>query len=42
MLVVKTDQGDLTLDNLRGEIVSFREAGYRVVAMSGANPARWG
>ena len=42
VLVVKTDQGDLTLDNLRGEIVSFREAGYRVVAMSGANPARWG
>ena len=41
VLVVKTDQGDLTLDNLTGEIVSFRDTGYRVVAMSGANPARW-
>ena len=41
VLVVKTDQGDLTLDNLTGEIKLFREAGYRVVAMSGADPRRW-
>ena len=42
VLVVKTNQGDLTLDNLTAEIVTFRQSGYRVVAMSGANPARWG
>jgi predicted transglutaminase-like cysteine proteinase len=41
VLVVKTNQGDLTLDNLTGEIKLFREAGYRVVAMSGADPRRW-
>ena len=41
VLVVKTSQGDLTLDNLRPEIVPFRQAGYRVVAMSGADPKRW-
>ena len=41
VLVVKTNQGDLTLDNLTSEIVNFRQAGYRVVAMSGANPKRW-
>lgn len=41
VLVVKTDRGDLTLDNLTGEIKLFREAGYRVVAMSGADPRRW-
>lgn len=41
VLVVKTDQGDLTLDNLVGEIKSFNQAGYRVVAISGADPRRW-
>ena len=41
VLVVKTDQGDLTLDNLTGEIKPFHQAGYRVVAMSGADPRRW-
>lgn len=41
VLVVKTDRGDLTLDNLTGEIRLFRETGYRVVAMSGADPRRW-
>ena len=41
VLVLKTDQGDLTLDNLTGEIRQFRQTGYRVVAMSGTNPKRW-
>ena len=41
VLVVKTDQGDLTLDNLTGEIRPFQQAGYRVVAISGADPRRW-
>ena len=41
VLVVKTSQGDLTLDNLTGDIVPFRSTGYRVVAMSQADPRRW-
>ncbi|WP_161796952.1 transglutaminase-like cysteine peptidase [Devosia soli] len=41
VLVVKTSQGDLTLDNLTGEIKPFHQAGYRVVAISGADPRRW-
>lgn len=41
VLVVKTNNGDLTLDNLTGEIKAFRETGYRLVAMSGADPKRW-
>ena len=41
VLVVKTTYGDLTLDNLKSEIVNFRQSGYRVVAISGANPSRW-
>jgi len=41
VLVVKTNQGDLTLDNLTGEIKPFHQAGYRVVAISGADPRRW-
>lgn len=42
VLVVKTHEGDLTLDNLTAEIRQFRQTGYRVVAMSGADPRRWG
>lgn len=41
VLVVKTNRGDLTLDNMTGEIVQFRQSGYRVVSMSGADPRRW-
>lgn len=41
ILVVKTDRGDLALDNLTGEIKPFRDAGYRLVAMSQADPRRW-
>ncbi|MDV3253195.1 transglutaminase-like cysteine peptidase [Devosia sp. BK] len=42
VLVVKTHNGDLTLDNLTGEIRLFRQTGYRVVGMSGSDPRRWG
>ena len=42
VLVVKTHNGDLTLDNLTGEIRLFRQTGYSVVGMSGADPRRWG
>tara|TARA_R110002020_G_scaffold10961_8_gene41584 strand:- start:1350 stop:1898 length:549 start_codon:yes stop_codon:yes gene_type:complete len=41
VLVLKTDRGDLTLDNLTGDIKLFAETGYRVVAISGTNPKRW-
>jgi predicted transglutaminase-like cysteine proteinase len=41
VLIVKTDRGDLTLDNLTGEIKPFRQAGYRLIAVSGADPRRW-
>ncbi|MEO9298487.1 transglutaminase-like cysteine peptidase [Devosia alba] len=42
VLVVKTSQGDLALDNLTGEIKLFEQTGYRVVAMSKADPRKWG
>lgn len=41
VLVVKTNQGDLTLDNLSKEIRPFKQTGYRVVGMSQADPRRW-
>lgn len=41
VLVIKTNQGDLALDNLTGEIKTFRQTGYRLVAMSQADPKRW-
>lgn len=41
VLVVKTNQGDLTLDNLTGEIKQFRESGHRLVSISGADPRKW-
>ena len=41
VLVVKTAQGDLALDSLTGEIKLFKETGYRLVAISQADPRRW-
>ncbi|SEP95522.1 Predicted transglutaminase-like cysteine proteinase [Devosia sp. YR412] len=41
VLVVKTSRGDLTLDNLTGEIKQFRESGHRLVSIAGADPRRW-
>lgn len=41
VLVVKTNRGDLTLDNLTGDIVQFNQTGYHVVSMAGADPRRW-
>ena len=41
VLVVKTNQGDLALDSLTGQIKLFGETGYRIVAMSQADPRRW-
>lgn len=42
VLVVRTDQGDLVLDNLRAGIVPWELTGYRfVVRQSAADPRRW-
>ncbi len=41
ILVVKTDAGDLTLDNLRSEVVLLGQTGYQLLAISGANPMDW-
>ena len=42
VLVVRTDRGDLVLDNLRPEILDWRASGYSfVVRQSAADPRRW-
>ena len=42
VLVVRTDQGDLVLDNLRAGVVPWELSGYRfVVRQSAADPRRW-
>ena len=41
ILVVKTNRGDLVLDNLNGAVRPLGQSGYRIVSMSGANPMNW-
>lgn len=41
ILVVKTNRGDLVLDNLNGSVRPLSQSGYRIVSMSGANPMSW-
>jgi predicted transglutaminase-like cysteine proteinase len=41
VLVVRTDKGDLVLDNLVGAIKPFSQSGLRMISMSGANPGKW-
>ena len=42
VLVVRTDRGDLVLDNLSANILPWEESGYRfVVRQSAADPGRW-
>lgn len=41
VLVIKTDGADLVLDNLASNIVPLRNTGYRLIAMSGADPMVW-
>lgn len=41
ILVVKTNQGDLVLDNLNGSVRPLSQSGYRIISMSGANPMSW-
>lgn len=42
VLVVRTDRGDLVLDNLRNEILRWSESGYRfVIRQSKSDPRLW-
>lgn len=42
VVTVRTDQGDLVLDNLRSEIVAWRRTGYQfIMRQSGDNPQLW-
>lgn len=41
ILVVKTDVTDLVLDNLASNIVPLRNTGYRLIAISSADPMVW-
>jgi predicted transglutaminase-like cysteine proteinase len=41
ILVIKTDIGDLVLDNLSPDVKSLRNSGYTLRMMSGPNPQRW-
>ncbi|MFO3797509.1 MAG: transglutaminase-like cysteine peptidase [Anaerolineales bacterium] len=41
ILVVKTDVSDLVLDNLASNIVPLRSTGYRLIAISSADPMIW-
>ena len=42
VLVVRTDKGDLVLDNMRDEVLSWERTGYRFIKLqSGTNAAAW-
>lgn len=41
ILVVRTNEGDLVLDNMRNGIRTLQQSGYRLTMMSSPNPARW-
>jgi len=41
-VTVRTDQGDLVLDNLRSQIVSWRQTGYHyILRQAASNPQFW-
>lgn len=41
VLIVKTDAGDIVLDNLSARVKTLRETGYRISMLSSANPRKW-
>jgi predicted transglutaminase-like cysteine proteinase len=41
ILVVKTDDKDLVLDNLSSVVRTVDESGYNIISMSGADPLVW-
>lgn len=41
ILIVRTDAGDLVLDNLSNGVKALDASGYRIRSMSGPDPIRW-
>ncbi|WP_248306442.1 transglutaminase-like cysteine peptidase [Devosia oryzisoli] len=41
VLVVRTSQGDLVLDNLSNTVKTLAQSGYRIRSMSSSDPTRW-
>jgi predicted transglutaminase-like cysteine proteinase len=41
VLIVKSNKGDLVLDNLTSTIKPLSQSGLRLVSMAGANPKKW-
>ncbi|MEL6979719.1 MAG: transglutaminase-like cysteine peptidase [Pseudomonadota bacterium] len=42
VLIVRTDRGELVLDNMRDEVLDWRDTGYEwVIRQSAASPERW-
>lgn len=41
ILVVRTSNKHLVLDNLTHAIKPLSQTGYRIISMSGANPMKW-
>jgi predicted transglutaminase-like cysteine proteinase len=41
VLVVKSNKGDLVLDNLTGAIKPLSQSGLRLISIAGANPTKW-
>jgi predicted transglutaminase-like cysteine proteinase len=41
VLIVKTDKGDFVLDNIRKNIVTRGQSGYRYLKVATSNPAVW-
>jgi predicted transglutaminase-like cysteine proteinase len=41
VLVMRTNQGDLVLDNLNNIVKPFNEVDIKILAISGTNPTQW-
>lgn len=41
VLIVKSNKGDLVLDNLSKSIKPLSQSGLRLISMAGANPKKW-
>ena len=41
VLVVKSNKGDLVLDNLTNQVKPLSQSGLRVISMSGKDPKKW-
>ena len=41
VLIVRTNQGDLVLDNMNNSVLTLAQSGYNIRMMSGSDPMRW-